>query len=230
MALTNPNLNRNALLVSDEQDAVWIDLNTLEWIDLRLINDDDADRYRATMPNWAETVIAECEQAYLLLGGAAFASSTITIKKANDTSYIPTTVSLYGSQTPNLNPIYRYGFLEPASTGGGGVLDSMLINTTHDLEYIGGVLPSYLTSLEAEDTGIELIDVPSLPSTLTLVNLRNNFIPQANLDYLLALLVDAGAEGGTLDISGTSQGTPSLAGLADLATLEGRGWTVIYND
>lgn len=53
-----------------------------------------------------------------------------------------------------------------------------------------------------------------------------NALPEAEVDGVLADCVASGATGGTLDLALGTNAPPSAGGLADKATLEGRGWTV----
>lgn len=59
---------------------------------------------------------------------------------------------------------------------------------------------------------------------------QNNLLSQAAVDAILAAFVLAGATGAyTLNVGGTGNAAPSLAGAADKSTLQGRGWTVTTN-
>lgn len=58
----------------------------------------------------------------------------------------------------------------------------------------------------------------------TLLAYDNPGISSSSVDAILSALVGFGLEGGTVDLHGTS--VPSAAGLADIATLAARGWTV----
>jgi hypothetical protein len=70
----------------------------------------------------------------------------------------------------------------------------------------------------------------SVGAALHAAYLQNNLLPQAAVDSILAAFVAAGASGAyALNIGGTGNASPSAAGLADKATLAGRGWTVTTN-
>jgi hypothetical protein len=70
----------------------------------------------------------------------------------------------------------------------------------------------------------------AIPATLHNFQAQNNLLSQAAVDAILAAFVLAGASGAyTLNIGGTGNAVPSLAGAADKSTLQGRGWTVTTN-
>jgi hypothetical protein len=70
----------------------------------------------------------------------------------------------------------------------------------------------------------------AVPAALHIFNASSNLLPQAAIDAILAAFVTAGASGAyTLNLGGTGNASPSAAGLADKATLAGRGWTVTTN-
>ena len=52
---------------------------------------------------------------------------------------------------------------------------------------------------------------------------------QTSIDSILVSIAAAGTSGGTLDMTGGTNATPSATGLAAKATLVGRGWTVTHN-
>jgi hypothetical protein len=61
--------------------------------------------------------------------------------------------------------------------------------------------------------------------------LSSNLFTQAAIDAILAAFVTAGRVSGTrtLNLGGTGNASPSVAGLASVSTLVTRGWTVTYN-
>jgi hypothetical protein len=69
----------------------------------------------------------------------------------------------------------------------------------------------------------------AVPAALKTIDMHSNLLPQAAVDAVLAAVVLAGATGGTLNLGGTGNATPSAAGLADKATLITRTWTVTTN-
>lgn len=70
----------------------------------------------------------------------------------------------------------------------------------------------------------------AVPATLIDFEVQNNLLTQAAVDAILAAFVLAGATGAyTLNVGGTGNAAPSLAGAADKSTLQGRGWTVTTN-
>lgn len=52
---------------------------------------------------------------------------------------------------------------------------------------------------------------------------------QTSIDNILVSIAAAGTSGGTLNMTGGTNATPSATGLAAKATLVGRGWTVTHN-
>lgn len=98
-----------------------------------------------------------------------------------------------------------------------------------------GAVPS-----PAASTGMTFFNVASnlltsvvggfaVPAALKTIDMHNNLLPQAAVDAVLAAVVAAGATGGTLNLGGTGNATPSAAGLANKATLVTRTWTVTTN-
>ena len=57
----------------------------------------------------------------------------------------------------------------------------------------------------------------------------NCALNQTSIDNILVSIAAAGTSGGTLDMTGGTNATPSATGLAAKATLVGRGWTVTHN-
>ena len=58
---------------------------------------------------------------------------------------------------------------------------------------------------------------------------ESNLLTQSAVDAILAAFVAAGGLAGALSIGGSGNATPSAAGLASKATLQGLGWTVVTN-
>jgi hypothetical protein len=73
----------------------------------------------------------------------------------------------------------------------------------------------------------------SVSNTLGTIRAENNLLTQSAVDGILAAVVAAGrtSASGTcvLNVGGTGNAAPSAAGLSDVATLTGRGWTVTHN-
>jgi hypothetical protein len=63
----------------------------------------------------------------------------------------------------------------------------------------------------------------------TSLNFTGNALTQSVVDAILAHLVTAGYTGGSVDLSGGTNSTPSSAGLISKATLQSNGWTVNNN-
>ena len=83
-----------------------------------------------------------------------------------------------------------------------------------------------LTKLRCEDNSITSLDL-ALCTVLTDIRCNNNGMSEAAVDNILADLVTAGANNGTILMHGTNA-TPSAAGLANKAILQAapRNWTV----
>lgn len=67
---------------------------------------------------------------------------------------------------------------------------------------------------------------PATNFTNAFVNCALN---QTSIDNILVSIAAAGTSGGTLNMTGGTNATPSATGLAAKATLVGRGWTVTHN-
>lgn len=80
-----------------------------------------------------------------------------------------------------------------------------------------------LTSLQAYTNALTSVDLTGCDS-LTSILLHQNSLNQAAVDAILAEAESWGTSSRTLNLGGNN--APSAAGLADKATLEGRGWTV----
>jgi hypothetical protein len=61
------------------------------------------------------------------------------------------------------------------------------------------------------------------------VNLVDNALTQASVDHVLITLDNGGLTGGFVDVSGGTNSTPSVAGLAAEASLVLKAWNVSYN-
>ncbi len=81
-----------------------------------------------------------------------------------------------------------------------------------------------LTTLNCRNNIITTLNIVTL-TVLTYLNCKSNDMDETNVDNILTGLVIAGANNGTLDISGTNA-APSAAGDANVLILEGRGWGV----
>lgn len=69
-----------------------------------------------------------------------------------------------------------------------------------------------------------------VPTNATTIDLSGNALDQTSVDQVLARCVaNAGYVAGTVDLSGGTSATPSATGLADKATLIGRGVVVNTN-
>lgn len=81
-----------------------------------------------------------------------------------------------------------------------------------------------LTVLYANDNSIPSLEFAAL-ILLTTIECHDNGMNETNVDKILADLVTAGANNGTIRMDGTNA-APSAAGLANKTILEGRGWGV----
>jgi hypothetical protein len=112
-----------------------------------------------------------------------------------------------------------------------GVLGSAWLenNAYTSLDLDNQVLTSNDGRITAQDNSIATCTVANCPG-ITVLNLTNNLLPQAQVDQVLAQLVAAGSTGArTLSLGGTGNAAPSAAGLTNVATLQSRGWTVTHN-
>lgn len=74
-------------------------------------------------------------------------------------------------------------------------------------------------------SGLNIANNPNLVE----LSLTNCSFGQAAVDSILAQLTANGKTGGTVNLTGGSNAVPSSTGLANKATLESRGWTVMVN-
>ena len=86
-----------------------------------------------------------------------------------------------------------------------------------------------LAILYCNDNSIPTLELAALP-LLTTIECHDNNMDEANVDKILADLVIAGANDGTISMDGTNA-VPSAAGLASKAILEGtpRNWEVVIS-
>ena len=80
-----------------------------------------------------------------------------------------------------------------------------------------------LTSLQCQTNYLTSLDV-SANTLLTTLYCNNNNINQAGVDSILVAIDTNGQSGGTVNVSGNA--APGAAGLAAIASLEIKGWTV----
>src|ERR1700752_139380 len=86
---------------------------------------------------------------------------------------------------------------------------------------------SNLVDLRVLDMHNNVLTTRTLGSTLlTSINVSGNSLDAPAINAILAVLVDGGLENGTADLSGGDNAAPTGQGITDVATLEGRGWTV----
>ena len=91
--------------------------------------------------------------------------------------------------------------------------------------------PASLQTLHCEDNSLTSLNITNATSLLDLF-CTNNLLTQTAVDNILATLVASGVNGGQVWLDGLGNATPSIAGLANKAILEGapRGfWLVNVN-
>lgn len=147
----------------------------------------------------------------------------------------------YTGSVPSIaaNPLFQ--IFQVGGCNLSGPIPSLTINTAltgyavNNNNFINGNIPTFATNtlLTAFNAASNIITgvVPgfAVPAALKTIDLHNNLLTQAAVDAILAAVVLAGATGGTLNLGGTGNATPSAAGLADKATLITRTWTVTTN-
>jgi hypothetical protein len=79
-----------------------------------------------------------------------------------------------------------------------------------------------------ENTGLQHINITGCVN-LDDVGLFGNALTEASVDHVLITLDNNGLTNGYADVGGGTNATPSVAGLAAIANLVGKGWGVNYN-
>lgn len=85
-----------------------------------------------------------------------------------------------------------------------------------------------ITQLYNIGTGLQHINITGCVN-LDDVSLLDNALTQASVDHVLITLDNSGLTGGTVDLTGGTNATPSATGLAAITNLVGKGWGVFYN-
>lgn len=106
-------------------------------------------------------------------------------------------------------------------------LNSLVTMTCHENNIIilDIIALTSLAYLNCRNNNISILEVAALTSLVTFY-CQDNGMDETNIDKILADLVTAGANNGSLNMGGTNA-APSAAGDANVLILEGRGWTVI---
>jgi|GEM_PF-3604955 hypothetical protein len=119
-------------------------------------------------------------------------------------------------------------YLYLAGLEGHGTFEEFLIFETN-LTNI--VLPQVLNLLFIDIAYNTMLSSITLPETHLMNNLScyGNALSQECIDAILQNLVDNTTDGGAVELSGGTNSPPSAAGLANIAILEDRGWTVTVN-
>lgn len=86
-----------------------------------------------------------------------------------------------------------------------------------------------LASLRLEDNSLASIPSVAGLANLTTVILTGNALTASAVNNILIQLDANGAAGGTCDLSGGTNGTPTGAGLTAKTNLEAKGWTITVN-
>jgi hypothetical protein len=85
-----------------------------------------------------------------------------------------------------------------------------------------------LIDLYCDNNQLTTLDISSNTNLLS-VYCVNNYLSESAIDNILSNLVSFGLSTGFLDLSGGSNAGPSVAGIADVNTLQSRGWSVTVN-
>jgi len=85
---------------------------------------------------------------------------------------------------------------------------------------------SHIATVYCNGTNISSINITGL-TPLRFLDVHSSQLSAAAVDGIFAALVANGAAGGTVDT--TSNTAPTVAGLADIATLISNGWTCAYD-
>lgn len=162
---------------------------------------------------------------------ACTALTTITGRASGVSGPIPSLAACTALTTVDLALNSHTGPLPSLSTN--TLLTSFNVRTNMT---IGGNIPTIvnnavLASFFAYDNVLTGVDAGfAVPAACHDFEVQNNLLTQAAVDAILAAFVLAGAAGAfILNVGGTGNATPSAAGLANKATLVGRGWTVTTN-
>lgn len=233
--VVNENLSRFRLLDVDDINRLWLDLDTLLIIDFQTITDDGLEAL-FDAGTWVAQFATPISTKQILFGGTFFNDLTeppfnpdfLKLNAATDYESINNGIVPFQT-TPQGNALWFEDFYEPILPFPEGNLTSIFI-TQPRIEYVGGTLPSYLESLKIEGTGLLSFDfIGGLPGSLIAVILADNNLNQATVDIILKELDNAGANNGTVDLTGINMAAPSPSGMIRVDNLLNKGWTVNTN-
>jgi hypothetical protein len=222
--VTNPHLVRYLLLSVSIQNQFWIDTDSLILIDFAMVSDDELEALETKYIEWAANYFEEKTTERIFVGGDYFDThSTIDL---NDGAFIPLSQQVNTSISPtqwyarfyNNSPSH----LPPGSTG---VLSAIYISTEPDISYIGGYLPPYITSITVQKCALTQFNFPSIPATCLYLDLQQNALTDVEIDNILGMIDQNGAQNGTVDITGNI-GAASAQGIIAALNLMAKGWTV----
>lgn len=107
---------------------------------------------------------------------------------------------------------------------GGNLRDVLIYNNAYtSLDVSAGFLDGTAATIDARNNALTSVNITGC-SELVGIYLQTNALDEAAVDGILAEVESWGTSGGILNLSGNT--APSSTGLSDVATLEGRGWTV----
>lgn len=228
--ITNPNLVRYRLIDIAEEDALWLDLDNLKLINFATITDNELDVLAAKYADWADNLFELLQMDKIAVGGPYFNSATTVAIGTNAGTFTPIGEVIGSGVTIDGDPIWEATYYQDDSLVATppapmGILDAMVITTT-DITYLGGVLPSYLQSLQMVGVGLVYIDLEAIPEKCTALNFNGNVLTETSVDTILILLDANGANGGEVLLQGPAMAAPSSTGDAAVTSLMSKGWTV----
>ena len=154
----------------------------------------------------------------------------------------PGTVALSTDKTVyfDINPQSKLTAFDCGSNQLTGSIPSLTANTALVTLYcngnrLTGSIPSLtantaLVTLYCYNNRLTGVDAGfAVRPALLNAHFESNLLTQSAVDAILAAFVAAGGLAGALSIGGSGNATPSAAGLASKATLQGLGWTVVTN-
>lgn len=86
-----------------------------------------------------------------------------------------------------------------------------------------------LTSVDFSGNALTGFDGGTIPNALVSLDFSDNALASEAVNLILRGIVLGGASGGTVNLSGGTNGEPTGQGITDVATLTSNGWTVTTN-
>lgn len=230
-SITNPNLIKYRLVDVAEEDALWLDLESLKIINFAAITDNELDVLVAKYPDWAADLVEILATNKITFGGPYFNGSTTLAIETTAGTFTPIAEEIAGAVTIDGDPIwaalyYADKTLVATPPAPMGILDAIEITDVVGITYLGEVLPAYLESLHVAGIGLIYIDLLSIPASCIYLNFNNNYLTETEVDTILLLLDANGAEGGEVTLQGVAMAPPSSTGDAAKASLISKGWVV----